>query len=505
MTSAADGSDPKSAGDAAGSGSGSGTAAAAGGAAAGEQGGPEAEEDPSLPAAVRGGIPPHVPVGITKADLLTRLPPLAEVSLAERGDVLLLKLRLGCIALEWPAEGEPDPEAAEREAKHALLLDLVESIGKCDLPFTEPILSEVVRLATTNLFRTLTALPVPETGGGESEEEPLPKDPAWPHLHIVYEFFLRFIVSAPVDPRVMKKHINGPFVLRLLTLFNSQDYRERDYLKTLLHRIYAKFMSLRAFIRKAMNHVFFEFIYVTEQWHGVGEMLEILGSIINGFALPLKQEPRNFFTRVLLPMHKVRPLVSFHHQLSYCVTQFVEKDPTLATPLILGILRYWPLPCSSKELLFIAEIEEVLELTPVDEFQRVARPLFQQIARCIVSPHFQVSERALYLWQNNYVGTLISEHRATVLPLVYAALHDNEDHWNDTVSSLARSVLNIFSELDPALLSRCEAELEEERSSSEAVAARRAAAWAQIEQATGEVVGKYPTPPPLHSTALLPP
>ena len=52
-----------------------------------------------------------------------------------------------------------------------------------------------------------------------------------------------------------------------------------------------KFMSLRSFIRKAIGNVFFRFVYETEKHNGVGELLEILGSIINGFALPLKQVP----------------------------------------------------------------------------------------------------------------------------------------------------------------------------------------------------------------------
>jgi hypothetical protein len=50
-----------------------------------------------------------------------------------------------------------------------------------------------------------------------------------------------------------------------------------------------KFMSLRSFIRKAIGNVFFKFVYETERHNGIGELLEILGSIINGFALPLKQ------------------------------------------------------------------------------------------------------------------------------------------------------------------------------------------------------------------------
>jgi len=55
-------------------------------------------------------------------------------------------------------------------------------------------------------------------------------------------------------------------------------------------RIYGKFMVHRPFVRKAINNVFFRFIWETEKHNGVAELLEILGSIINGFALPLKEE-----------------------------------------------------------------------------------------------------------------------------------------------------------------------------------------------------------------------
>ena len=34
-------------------------------------------------------------------------------------------------------------------------------------------------------------------------------------------------------------------MLKLLDLFDSEDPRERDYLKTILHRIYGKIMALR--------------------------------------------------------------------------------------------------------------------------------------------------------------------------------------------------------------------------------------------------------------------
>ena len=56
----------------------------------------------------------------------------------------------------------------------------------------------------------------------------------------MYEFLLRFVVSPDVEAKVAKRYISHTFVVRLLGLFNSEDPRERDYLKTILHRIYGK-------------------------------------------------------------------------------------------------------------------------------------------------------------------------------------------------------------------------------------------------------------------------
>lgn len=187
-------------------------------------------------------------------------------------------------------------------------------------------------------------------------------------------------------------------MLQLLDLFDSEDPRERDFLKTTLHRIYGKFLNLRAFIRRSINYVFFQFVYETERHNGIAELLEILGSIINGFALPLKDEHKTFLTRSLIPLHKVKSLALYHPQLAYCVVQFLEKDPALTEDVVLGLLRYWPKVNSPKEVMFLNEVEEILDVIDPVEFQKVMVPLFKQLARCVNSQHFQVAERALYYW-----------------------------------------------------------------------------------------------------------
>lgn len=222
------------------------------------------------------------------------------------------------------------------------------------------------------------------------EDEPV-LELAWPHLQIVYEFFLRFVESPDFNTNIAKRYIDQQFVLSLLELFDSEDPRERDFLKTTLHRIYGKFLNLRAFIRRSINNVFYQFIYESERHNGIAELLEILGSIINGFALPLKEEHKTFLTRVLIPLHKVKGLALYHPQLAYCVVQFLEKDASLTKDVVEGLLRYWPKVNSPKEVMFLNEVEEILDVIEPAEFQKIMVKLFQQLAQCVSSQHFQVS------------------------------------------------------------------------------------------------------------------
>ncbi|CAF1935720.1 unnamed protein product [Brassica oleracea var. botrytis] len=104
---------------------------------------------------------------------------------------------------------------------------------------------------------------------------------------------------------------------------------------------------------------------------------------------PEEEEHKLFLIRVLIPLHKPKPIEIYHQQLSYCIVQFVEKDYKLADTVIRGLLKYLPVTNCTKENLFLQELEEVLEATQPVEFQRCMVPLFQQIARCLNSSHFQ--------------------------------------------------------------------------------------------------------------------
>nr|KAF6502056.1 protein phosphatase 2 regulatory subunit B'gamma [Molossus molossus] len=411
---------------------------------------------------------------------LQKLPSLKDVPPADQEKLFIQKLRQCCVLFDFVSD--PLSDLKWKEVKRAALSEMVEYITHNRNVITEPIYPEVVHMFAVNMFRTLPPSSNPTGAEFDPEEDEPTLEAAWPHLQLVYEFFLRFLESPDFQPNVAKKYIDQKFVLQLLELFDSEDPRERDFLKTTLHRIYGKFLGLRAYIRKQINNIFYRFIYETEHHNGIAELLEILGSIINGFALPLKEEHKIFLLKVLLPLHKVKSLSVYHPQLAYCVVQFLEKDSTLTEPVVMALLKYWPKTHSPKEVMFLNELEEILDVIEPSEFVKIMEPLFRQLAKCVSSPHFQVAERALYYWNNEYIMSLISDNAAKILPIMFPSLYRNsKTHWNKTIHGLIYNALKLFMEMNQKLFDDCTQQFKAEKLKEKLKMKEREEAWVKIE------------------------
>ncbi len=58
--------------------------------------------------------------------------------------------------------------------------------------------------------------------------------------------------------------------------------------------------------------------------------------------------------------------------------------------VVTGLLKFWPKVHSPKEVMFLNELEEILDVMEPIEFVKVMQSMFKRISRCISSPHFQV-------------------------------------------------------------------------------------------------------------------
>ena len=330
---------------------------------------------------------------------------------------------------------DPLESPAQRDSKRLQLTRLISVLKSSKKPVHEKVLGPLVSMISANLFRPLPPPANPSAISDLAEEEdPISIfSPIWSHLQIVYEILLRLVITT--DHEVLRKYIDNSFLLKLLALFQSEDPRERESLKNAYHKIYSKFIPDRSFMRKSMKDVLLNHVFETERHPGIAELLEIWGTIINGFTVPLKEEHKLFLMRVLIPLHKAKGMQVYHRQLAYCVSQFVQKEPMLGGVVVRGILRYWPVTNTQKEILLIGELEDLVENIDPDQYRKLALPLCTQITKCINSWNSQVNlllisiiESAenfiytsfvLYILQHKTVRNLVSVDSKTKLALLF--------------------------------------------------------------------------------------
>merc|ERR1712062_147565 len=172
-----------------------------------------------------------------------------------------------------------------------------------------------------------------------------------------------------------------------------------------------------------------------------------------------------------------------------------EKDPSLTEQVIMNLLRFWPKVHSPKEVMFLNELGEILDVIEPAEFQKVMIPLFNQLAKCVSSPHFQVAERALYMWNNEYIMSLVSENATVILPIMFPALYRNsKTHWNKTIHGLIYNALKVFMEINQNLFDECTKQYKENKEQEAENVKKRRDAWDKVYvQAKKSELCKKPT------------
>ena len=165
-----------------------------------------------------------------------------------------------------------------------------------------------------------------------------------------------------------------------------------------------------------------------------------------------------------MPLHKVKSLSVYHPQLAYCVVEFLVKDSSLTEQVIVNLLRYWPKVHSPKEVMFLNELEEILDVIEPAEFQKATVPLFTQLARCVSSPHFEVAGRALCYGNNEYIMSLIGDNASTIFPILIPALYKtSKSHCTihnglsttNHIRGLIHNALELFMEMNQKLFDEC--------------------------------------------------
>jgi hypothetical protein len=321
---------------------------------------------------------------------------------------------------------------------------------------TPELYGPIVQMLCANLFHPLPPRLNPNGDEYDPEEDEPILEAAWPHLMFVYELFLTFLDMPSFSPATALESINQDFVHELVALFDSEDPRERDYLKMALHRIYGKLMALRPLIRAEITGVFMRVAHDHHLHNGIAELLEILGSIINGFAVPIKTEHVTMLQRALLPLHKAQHVALFHVPLVYCLSQFVEKEQTLAPTIFCYLVDQWPRYHTKHAALRLEELLTLMRMLDNVAFHQIVDIVFPRLAECVGSDQYPVVDKALTILRHESLADHIYRCRHAVIPAVLPGLFKASKHnWHDQVQTRAYDIMRQFMEIDRQLFAQC--------------------------------------------------
>ncbi|KAG0767702.1 hypothetical protein G6F16_004124 [Rhizopus arrhizus] len=133
--------------------------------------------------------------------------------------------------------------------------------------------------------------------------------------------------------------------------------------------------------------------------------------------------------------------------------------------------------------MFLNELEEILDVIDNVEFQKVMVPLFTKLGQCVSSTHFQVAERALYFWNNEYIVNLMSENVNVIMPIIFPTLYKaSKTHWNKTILGLVHNALKLCMDMNPELFDNCVSRYKQQRQTERKRQREREENWKTLQR-----------------------
>lgn len=143
---------------------------------------------------------------------LDKLPGFHEVPPNRREELFMQKIEQCNIIFDF---NDASGDMKSKEIKRLALHELLDYVANNRQVITERMYPRVVEMFSKNLFRPIPPPMNPQGEAFDPEEDEPVLEVAWPHIQVVYEFFLRFIESQDFNTNIAKGFIDHTFVLQV--------------------------------------------------------------------------------------------------------------------------------------------------------------------------------------------------------------------------------------------------------------------------------------------------
>ena len=265
----------------------------------------------------------------------------------------------------------------------------------------------------------------------------------------IYEIFLQTINNNECTPIILKGYIQFNFLNKLIYSFNSDISEERYYLMLILHKLYDKMVQRRKIIRNIIYNYLNYSVIQLKRINGALELLEVMASIIAGYAIPLRNEHIDFFKTIIVPLHNIKECNLFFEKLLRCAIWFLCKDANLSIILLENLLQCFPFKDFNVKSLFLDEIIEILEFCDIIKISPLVKKLCYTIVGCFSQLNLDLTEKALSFFNSEVFISIIKQYKNTSFNIIVPYICYFAEHpWDNNYQLSFAIIKNLLKSID---------------------------------------------------------
>ena len=326
----------------------------------------------------------------------------------------------------------------DRKNSINIIFDII-SNEKYYSKFVIPNLSLIIGMIEENIFNNINS----QNRNEKEIQEYLD------NINSIYDILYILINNKECKAEILKEYIKYDFLNKFVNLFESNIYNERKTLKIILHQLYSKLISKRRLIRGIISNYLYYNVISLKKINGAAELLDVMTSIILGYTIPLKDEHINFFKNTIIPLYQMEKCNFFFDNLNRCTMLFLEKDSSLSIILLEKILEFFSFQPYKIKILFLNEIENILDFCDIDKINPLVEKLFKIIVGCFSEYNITIKEKALSLFENEIFVCIIKKYNNisfnTIVPKINYFRHNP---WNNKSKQILKNINSSFKNRD---------------------------------------------------------
>lgn len=252
---------------------------------------------------------------------------------------------------------------------------------------------------------------------------------SWPHLNLVYQILIRFVILYPERCKIDLIH-------KAIRLLNIPDKKECEslisFVKTYTSIHSEQLNEIWHILKNALINVLSN-IYTP---YCVDPILCLISSLINQSSVD------TILRTHLLPLYCHEQLCLYSKPLTDLVFKIVDNNVWDQVDAINFLISHFPHQCGQKQFLFITAINSILDILFDSELNEIAPKLISFLKYTIRLPNAKLVESSIKLLLKPTMTSILFRNASLAIDLLYEPLKSiSSTFWDSGIKAISKKAL----------------------------------------------------------------